>query len=590
MTRAERLRLAARGVAVFIVLLAIIDPVVPVAKYDAAVVAVIAAPTATDRAVAARARAQLSSLVQVVDAPFAAADAIVYVGRHMTTGLEASTVPVFSVETPPRGAVRSVWTPGVMQWDSRNPVVGAVEGVPGGNVATALLRNDGIATDQLEVHGSRDSTANVALGILPVAEGVQRLRLELRTRAGEPTVVDFTALARDRQWKVLVYDARVNWGSTFVRRALEQDPRMTVASRTLTSRATSAKSGGAPSQLDSPAVLLPYDAVLVGAPEALTATEVSVLEQFMRGGGGSVVVLLDQSPSAALARLMGTGDGWEHRALGTPVALHVNGAASSTVAASADFLWPKVLPPVAEVLASVTLPAQRSSPARTIPALWSTPVGIGRLLVSGASDHWSFRARSGTQFAQFWQGVVGGAAARALPPIRITMTPSAAGLGDAVKVSIEDRAAMLGLSYPSPDGVGAELAPVGGRRLSRIALRPTARRGVFEGDFRAPAESGAYLVRAFRGTAVDSAPLGVAPDNHGPAGDDMELVRRVAVASGGESLTQGELRSLPKRLARVIRPKAQRAETHPMRSPWWIVPLAILLGFEWWSRRRSGLA
>jgi MYXO-CTERM domain-containing protein len=36
--------------------------------------------------------------------------------------------------------------------------------------------------------------------------------------------------------------------------------------------------------------------------------------------------------------------------------------------------------------------------------------------------------------------------------------------------------------------------------------------------------------------------------------------------------------------------KAHRGDSHPMRSPWWIVPLALLLAFEWWSRRRSGLA
>jgi hypothetical protein len=28
---------------------------------------------------------------------------------------------------------------------------------------------------------------------------------------------------------------------------------------------------------------------------------------------------------------------------------------------------------------------------------------------------------------------------------------------------------------------------------------------------------------------------------------------------------------------------------HPMRSPWWIIPFALLLGYEWWARRRRGL-
>jgi hypothetical protein len=29
---------------------------------------------------------------------------------------------------------------------------------------------------------------------------------------------------------------------------------------------------------------------------------------------------------------------------------------------------------------------------------------------------------------------------------------------------------------------------------------------------------------------------------------------------------------------------------HPMRSPWWIVPLTLALAGDWWLRRRRGWA
>jgi hypothetical protein len=42
--------------------------------------------------------------------------------------------------------------------------------------------------------------------------------------------------------------------------------------------------------------------------------------------------------------------------------------------------------------------------------------------------------------------------------------------------------------------------------------------------------------------------------------------------------------------SREIRDEARHSrETHPMRSPWWIVPFAACLSAEWWLRRRAEL-
>ncbi|MCX5764760.1 MAG: hypothetical protein NTU67_09090 [Gemmatimonadetes bacterium] len=583
-------RLGARIAAVVIVLLAIVDPALTVLRYDAAVIAVVHGPRAADSATAGDVRRVLDNVVRVVDAPFTSADAVVYVGRALVPPVEHSAAPLFVLENAPSVSVRSFPTSHDVFTAGRTPVDALVQGLPPGNAATALLRSAGVATDRVDAQGTADSTALVGLGIVPIEPGVQNLRIEVGARAGEPAIADLSTIARDGRWKALLYEPRPAWGSTFVRRVLEHDARFNVVSRTVTSRGISRDAGVSPARLVQAVALATYDVVVMSAPEALTSAELAGVEQFMRTRGGSVVVLLEQAPSAALDRLAGTSGAWHHRSLASTVPVHVRGTESSTVVSGGDFVWPSVLPPGAEVLAAVTLSAQKSSPARTIPAIWSVPVGGGRLFVSGATDTWKARAVTGTRFAQFWQGLVGQAASSALPALGVTLTPSAVRPGDAVRVRIEDRAVILGGGSAARSPISAQLVTEQGGAATALALRPSPRRGVLEGDFRAPANTGNYIVRVTGSGTTDSAALGVAPANRAPAGDDAALLRRLAASTGGETLSEREIASLPGRLARVMQRKARRAETHPMRSPWWMVPLALLLGFEWWSRRRSGLA
>ena len=590
MIHASTVRRVARGAAVGIVLLAIVDPAISVLRYDAAVVAVVQGSRTADSVAASDVRNVLHSVVRVVEAPFTSADAVVYVGRALVPQLEQSAAPLFVVENAPSIAVRAIETSHDVLTAGRTPVEVVVQGLPPGNSATALLRSTGVATDRVDAQGTADATALVGLGIVPLEPGVQSLRVEVGARTGEPAIADLSTLARDARWKALVYEPHPGWGSTFVRRVLEQDARLKVVSRTVTSRGITRDAGVPPARLEQAAALAPYDVVVLSAPEALTAAELSGVEHFMRSRGGSVVVLLEQAPPAALDRLVGYSGAWQHRSLATAVPVHLRGTQSSTVVAGGDFVWPSVLPPGAEVLAAVTVSAQKSSPARSIPAIWSVPVGGGRLFVSGATDTWKARAVPGTRFSQFWQGLVGQAASSALPALRVTVSPSAVRPGDAVRVRIEDRAVILGGGSAARSPISAQLVTEQGGAGAALALRASSRRGVIEGDFRAPAHSGNYLVRVTGSGTTDSAALGVAPTNRAPAGDDAALLRRLAAATGGETLSEREFASLPGRLARVMQRKARRGETHPMRSPWWMVPLALLLGFEWWSRRRSGLA
>ena len=105
---------------------------------------------------------------------------------------------------------------------------------------------------------------------------------------GEQTVidnhVDIGVDVGTTRSPVLVFDARPSWGSTFVRRALEDDPRFAVGYRARLAPALLA--GTANGRLD--ARRSTASTVVIGGADALTASDVALLEQFVRVRGGTL--------------------------------------------------------------------------------------------------------------------------------------------------------------------------------------------------------------------------------------------------------------------------------------------------------------
>ena len=97
---------------------------------------------------------------------------------------------------------------------------------------------------------------------------------------------------------MLVFDARASWGSTFVRRALEDDSRFLVEHRARLAPAIAA--GTANGRLDTRA-LDAASVLIVGGPDALTASEVDLIERFVRVRGGTAVLLPERAPSGSAA-------------------------------------------------------------------------------------------------------------------------------------------------------------------------------------------------------------------------------------------------------------------------------------------------
>jgi hypothetical protein len=87
------------------------------------------------------------------------------------------------------------------------------------------------------------------------------------------------------------------------------------------------------------------------------------------------------------------------------------------------------------------------------------------------------------------------------------------------------------------------------------------------------------------GASAD-APLLVTQDAVHVAADVSQALAFAAEATGGAVVANVE--ALAARLRTIEAAKVEQL-THPMRSPWWILPFAGLLCAEWALRRRSGL-
>lgn len=74
-----------------------------------------------------------------------------------------------------------------------------------------------------------------------------------------------------------------------------------------------------------------------------------------------------------------------------------------------------------------------------------------------------------------------------------------------------------------------------------------------------------------------------------PTPDERSLIEVWTASRGGHSVVESELATLAPAIARVLEPPHAPHTFHPMRSAWWLAPFCLLLGGEWWLRRRAGL-
>jgi hypothetical protein len=450
-----------------------------------------------------------------------------------------------------------------------------------GESSTIELEQDGIRLATTDHGWTLDRERFTArLGYVPPSAGIVKITVSARPARGEASdednAVDLPLLARARTLHVAVYEPRPSWAAGFVRRAIESDPVFATSSLVKPSRGPVVTAGPRLPRLSADA-LKSYDAVLVGAPEDLTAPEIAALTAFCELRGGAVIFLPDGRPSGSYARLVSPA-GFDEALLDKPAPLVGNGPIGIS---ASEFALPRRLGPGAVAVALSSQPVARA-------AIVSLPFGRGRILFSGALDAWRFRAAGSDEaaFARFWTGMIADLAAASPRRVAISVHPALAAPGDRMRF----RVAVDSLVFPTPrDGEGP---PVGASLVARdgtehfVRLWPVAEPGVFEGDVVAP-QAGTYDARASAAGSTADTPVIVAEGVRHPPTYDDEAMKVIAETSGGVIVDATDTAPLRRHL-RGLNRHDERRTLRPLRSAWWSLPFAAALCAEWALRRRRG--
>lgn len=633
---------ACRVSAVLIAIVAVIDPAVSSMRQSRPLVAVVATNASRDSAEVARISRVLSHDFTVVPASFPAASGTVVVGSALPVWARTLTGPVVAISptaTSAALAIRRIDVPARAMMNARVSIAAIIE--VGANASANTSANasasvsptatakptralsDSIAVELVfdNVVVSRHQFApgatprhSVVLDVIPTRAEPMVLRVRAFTVGAvsatprDTVQSDIMIDVRSAQWSVLFFDRRPSWMSTFVRRAVAQDARFRVSSRIVTSKDVSRETGSTPQGLDEVARSAEYDVVVVGAPEALTLRDVDGLTALLNARGASVVLLPDNPAMGAASGLLNI-DRWKTSTPRTPANIMPFGATDST-----NTPWrlrgtsigvPARLSAQASVIGELRSSDTTSRIAQ--PIIWRVPTGHGTLVVSGAFDAWRYRDAAQSSFDEAWRDIIDDAASRRQRPVELRVSPALVYPHEPVAFT----ASLRDVAAPTADGhadsavtiiVRPRLAnPIDSttksrsadtalvaRAIGRVEMHVGATADQRVASWRAPLAAGAYEAFVAIGPDTARTTFVVATDIARDLGAAPELMSAWAQSRGGRYLQDAQRDSLPRILSERIAAVPQRMVWHPMRSPWWIVPFALLLSYEWWIRRRRG--
>lgn len=390
----------------------------------------------------------------------------------------------------------------------------------------------------------------------PLAGGARVVRIEVMNGDRVEDLADIGVPVDERKAPVLVFDARPSWSSTFVRRALEDDPRFSVEHR---SRIAPALTAGTPrAQLDAE-VLEHTSLLVVGGIDALSAADAALIDRYARVRGGSVLLLPEERPQGPAQSLF--PGVWKEHLSSTPVAIGPLQAA--------EVLQGSSLPPATTVLAS----------AGANPVVVSVPRGRGRIAIGGAMDAWRYRDANTSAFDRLWASLALELAERG-GPLSIRFGASIASATQRLPFTVARR---------SFDDTGTGSASVvmrcGDSPATPVRVWPGGEAGEFTGV--APIAAGqACTIDASVMNAQAERSVAVADAPRRPTSAVMDELRQAVAASGGTVVKRGQESTLA---ATIFAPMPTAATVYPMQAWWWILPFAGTLSAEWWLRRRAGL-
>jgi len=428
---------------------------------------------------------------------------------------------------------------------------------------TEIRVRDGDAVVGAVTHTwSTGQRATIEVPWWPIGAGARALRIEAVPIEGEAdtidNAIDVGVVVGMAPAPVLIFDARPSWGSTFVRRALEDDGRFTVSHRARLAPGLTA--GTITGTLDAP-IVDRAPVVILGGPDALSGSDVALLERYVSERGGSLILLPERNVDGPARRLF--GDGWREHLVATPE--HLGPLRASEV------LRLDRAPAVSTVLGT----------SGASPAIVALPHGRGRVIVSGAMDAWRYRGEGPGAFDRFWTSLVADAA-QVGAGLRIDLETTLAAAGERVPFTVRAR------SMTPADAVEARVTMRCAGMETPVRVWPAGEPSVFAGELPA-VEHGPCEVTATVGTQTATIALAVTARPRRGVETTLANLERGTRAVGGVVIDAGNEAELAAALDDSTAESSQIVSVRPMHVPWWIVPFAGCLAAEWWLRRRNGL-
>ncbi len=419
-----------------------------------------------------------------------------------------------------------------------------------------------------------------------------------------------------RKLRVLYYEPRPRWKYKFLRQALLRDRNLSVTFQLRTNPARILQQGSSPTPLRGgfPSDMKEmgvFDCLVLGdlGPGDLTAQQWRLLVTYVNRLGGGVIFLggpvswspggIGATPLAQILPCPGGAGQLRGRLLvritregrGHPILSGLEKVLRGGRAALfplSNIFRLTGMKPGAQVLAAATGPK-----GGTFPLLAVQRIGAGRTLVFASDSDWKWvmeRRREGGEllFNHLWSQAVRWvagkeAASRARSgALTLAVDRPVVTVGGKLRVTLGGAGILSASAFlEAPSGtVPIALEKQGGALAATLT----------------PSVPGSYIVKARvevkgpKGKAVKELKTRflAEPDERETTDTSLDkpFLERIARATGGKVFDAVTAKRIPESLEkRLLREKKVR-EYHPRSTPWLFLAVVLLLGVEWWVRRR----
>ena len=523
-------------------------------------------------------------------------------------------------------------------------------GYSGNQVRLSLRRaenseNEGSIVNATSVTLTDDSAQVVEFTLIPESEGSFQYVASLPTLEGEISSENnrkvFLLKVVNTKLRVLYIDGRPRWDYVFLKRALERDPDIDSTCVILSGKRQhqlrdtllSTTNGYYPQNKELNEVrqfpdtlqeLMAYDVLIVGdvLSNALNAIQQAAVVDFVENHGKAIIFLggqrslgingLIKTSLAGLLPVVLSSNGCiaknEDFNLGlTPSGLYHPITRLANTKANNEAIW-RNLPPLSRWLGGLQLRGgatelavyRRDTPSQPIPIIIFQRSGLGKSLLIAAEGVWNWRfgvwsfKNEDNTYPRFWAQSIRWMATRGEEKqISVTTNLPTYSVGDIVEITVF---AYDESFQPLNNAViDIEVFPPSDQPFQLHASANSANTGAYTARFNSDSQGNYYIKASGRQGEVvlgeDSTEIFVQlqlAELENPQLDES-LLKQLAAKTGGAYLPFAEASTLPEKINARQHPIFATEERDLWDTPLVLICVVVLLGLEWFLRKRRGL-